>query len=166
MRPTAADDPDAARAAVAKAAAAGHPFPLVLVDAVVGGADGFEMAAGLTQSGAVGAVGYSPDGGLFAVSRGTSIHVFNTRTFRERLRLDGHASRVRALAFDPQGRTLVSGAVSSTRGRNGGSSRAPRASSSSPPTGGASPSGTTTRSSIWRRARRSLSTIPAYAPWP
>jgi signal transduction histidine kinase/CheY-like chemotaxis protein/HPt (histidine-containing phosphotransfer) domain-containing protein len=56
MRPTAADGPDAARAAAAKAAAAGNPFPLVLVDAAPAGADGFELAAGLTKSGAVGAV--------------------------------------------------------------------------------------------------------------
>jgi signal transduction histidine kinase/CheY-like chemotaxis protein/HPt (histidine-containing phosphotransfer) domain-containing protein len=56
LRPAAAADPDAARAAARKAAAAGNPFPLVLIDAVMPGADGFELAAELTRGGEAGAV--------------------------------------------------------------------------------------------------------------
>jgi WD40 repeat protein len=61
--------------------------------------------------------GFSPDGRTLAVSAGearASIHVFDVPTRAEILRLHGHESRVRSMAFSPDGTKLASGQWDST----------------------------------------------------
>jgi RNA polymerase sigma factor (sigma-70 family) len=60
---------------------------------------------------------FSPDGRTLAVSAGearATIHVFDMPTREEILRLHGHESRVRSLAFSPDGTKLASGQWDST----------------------------------------------------
>lgn len=70
-----------------------------------------------TTGGRAWAIAYSHDGRTFAASHGERIFVFATRTLQERLRLEGHTAFVRALAFAPDDRTLISGADDRTARR-------------------------------------------------
>jgi WD40 repeat protein len=60
------------------------------------------------------AVTFSPDGGLLAVAsrQGSGeLRLFDTTTWATRRRFAGHADEVRALAFSPDGRSLITGAA-------------------------------------------------------
>jgi WD40 repeat protein len=84
---------------------------------VSGGDDGtvklWDMASGallrgsLTHPHQVAAVAFAPDGGLLAVASGKVVHLWDFPTREERVVLKGRKS-VRALAFTPGGRTLLS----------------------------------------------------------
>jgi WD40 repeat protein len=60
------------------------------------------------------AAAYSPDGWLFATPGPGGIVLFETASGRPRLRLGGHLQEITALAFTPDGNTLVSASSDST----------------------------------------------------
>jgi WD40 repeat protein len=60
------------------------------------------------------AAAYSPDGWLFAAPGPGGIVLFETASGQPRLRLGGHLQEVTALAFTPDGNTLVSASSDST----------------------------------------------------
>src|SRR4029079_17516797 len=60
------------------------------------------------------AAAFSPDGWLFATPGPGGIVVFETTTGQPRMRLGGHLGEISALAFTPDGNTLVSTSNDST----------------------------------------------------
>ncbi|MCK7460717.1 MAG: hypothetical protein MZU84_00845 [Sphingobacterium sp.] len=58
-------------------------------------------------------VTWSPDGALLAVTDGMDVVVREAAALRERVRLGGHGSAVSAVAFSPDGSTLVTGSARS-----------------------------------------------------
>ncbi len=71
----------------------------------------------IDKLGSVGAIAYSPDRALFAVSHGERVFLLDASTLRERFHLEGHTAFVRALVFGPDGKTLISGADDRTSRR-------------------------------------------------
>jgi RNA polymerase sigma factor (sigma-70 family) len=59
-------------------------------------------------------VGCSPDGRVLATADGTTTRLLDLRTGKEFAQLKGHEAEVRALAFTPDGKGLVSGSADST----------------------------------------------------
>jgi WD40 repeat protein len=59
-------------------------------------------------------VSCSPDGRVLAAAGGTTVRLVDLRTGKEFAQLKGHEAEVRALAFTPDGKGLVSGSADST----------------------------------------------------
>jgi hypothetical protein len=57
----------------------------------------------------IGALALSPDDGMLATGSGNNVVLWNAATGARRSSLEGHTGWVRALAFDPRGKTLASG---------------------------------------------------------
>jgi Flp pilus assembly protein TadD/thiol-disulfide isomerase/thioredoxin len=67
-------------------------------------------------SSAINCVAFSPDGGILAAgSRDGAIHLWNLESDKETGQLQGHTGPVFALAFAPDGRSLVSAGFDTTR---------------------------------------------------